>query len=139
VISGTERPERRNPYEPKPDVMYPDHPDWFNQDQIRHWNNLRSVIEGEGIITKLDAQVISNLAIDLALQENAVKGYGDELIVETAQGNFIQNPYLSIANRASERIFKATSLLGLTPTTRSKVISTNSQSFIADTKAARGF
>lgn len=51
--------------------------------------------------------------------EKMVRDKGE--IIKTAAGNIIQNPYLSIANRALEQLNKLGAEFGMTPSSRSRV------------------
>lgn len=45
----------------------------------------------------------------------------EDLVVETKQGNIIQNPLLGVANRALELMHKYLTEFGMTPSSRSRV------------------
>jgi len=51
--------------------------------------------------------------------EKMVRDKGE--IIKTAAGNIIQNPYLSIANRALDQLNKLGAEFGMTPSSRSRV------------------
>jgi P27 family predicted phage terminase small subunit len=51
--------------------------------------------------------------------ERMVREKGE--IIKTAAGNIIQNPYLSIANRALDQLNKLGAEFGMTPSSRSRV------------------
>jgi len=51
--------------------------------------------------------------------EKMVREKGE--IIKTAAGNIIQNPYLSIANRALDQLNKLGAEFGMTPSSRSRV------------------
>lgn len=43
------------------------------------------------------------------------------VIVKTTNGNLIQNPYLSVANRAMDQVRKLAAEFGMTPSSRSRI------------------
>jgi P27 family predicted phage terminase small subunit len=52
--------------------------------------------------------------------ENQLKGMDD--VITTAHGNQIQNPYLSISNRSMELMVKFAAELGMTPSSRARLV-----------------
>ena len=60
-----------------------------------------------------------NVAGNIAKAEKLVREKGE--IIKTAAGNIIQNPYLSIANRALDQLNKLGAEFGMTPSSRSRV------------------
>jgi P27 family predicted phage terminase small subunit len=85
----------------------------------KHWRRLARTLATAGIISQVDGLSLRLLAesIDLYLTATA-KVPSNLLVVKTSNGNVIQNPYLSIRNRAWEQIVKLAGSFGLTPADR---------------------
>ena len=50
-----------------------------------------------------------------------------EQVIKTASGNLIQNPFLGIANHAMDQMLKIAAEFGMTPSSRSRLVSTTTQ------------
>jgi len=75
-----------------------------------------------GVLTAADRVILALYceAWDRYLRAvDMVKKTGD--IIKSPDGGLYQNPYLSVLNRASEQIAKYGSLLGLDPSSRSRI------------------
>ena len=75
-----------------------------------------------GILTTVDRAVLAGYCVAYARwaeAETQVSKLGP--VVKTAGGNLIQNPYLSIANKALEQMTKLAAEFGMTPSSRSRV------------------
>jgi P27 family predicted phage terminase small subunit len=86
----------------------------------KHWRGLARTLAQAGLISQVDGLSLRLLAesIDLYLTASA-KVPPNSLVIKTANGNVIQNPFLSIRNRAWEQIVKLAGSFGLTPADRS--------------------
>ncbi len=75
-----------------------------------------------GLVTIIDKDALAMycvIFIRWLKAEKMVREKGE--IIKTAAGNIIQNPYLSIANRALEQLGKLSAEFGMTPSSRSRV------------------
>lgn len=77
------------------------------------------MLANAGLISQVDGLSLRLLAesIDLYLTA-AAKVTPHTLVIKTASGNVIQNPFLSIRNRAWEQVVKLAASFGLTPADR---------------------
>ena len=75
-----------------------------------------------GLVTTVDVDALAMycvIYIRWIKAEKLVREKGE--IIKTAAGNIIQNPYLSIANRALEQLNKIGAEFGMTPSSRTRV------------------
>lgn len=75
-----------------------------------------------GLLTSIDIDSLAFYCVLFARWEKAeriVREKGE--VIKTVNGNIIQNPYLSIANRSLEQMNKIASEFGMTPSSRSRV------------------
>jgi len=75
-----------------------------------------------GLVTTIDKDALAMYCVIFMRWVKAEKMVRDKgEIIKTAAGNIIQNPYLSIANRALEQLNKLGAEFGMTPSSRSRV------------------
>ncbi len=75
-----------------------------------------------GLITTIDKDALAMYCVIYMRwlkAEKLVREKGE--IIKTAAGNIIQNPYLSIANRALEQLGRIGAEFGMTPSSRTRV------------------
>jgi P27 family predicted phage terminase small subunit len=113
------RPLNLDEPEPVGDLLEP--PDTFSAAQRILWQvTLKNA--PEGMLRKLDAGVFSSYVVNYAEFLEAAKKVEDlGAVVKMPGGQPMQNPYVSIRNRASAQMIKAAAELGFTPSSRSRV------------------
>ena len=89
---------------------------------VKEWRRVRRVLEPVGLLTAADVDLLAMYC--QAYQrwvsaEEQVKQFGE--VVKTKAGNLIQNPYLSVANRAMDQMLIYARELGMTPSARSRL------------------
>jgi P27 family predicted phage terminase small subunit len=94
----------------------------LGDEEKKKWKAIVSELYAVGLITTLDVDALAMYCVVFVRwvkAEKMVREKGE--IIKTAAGNIIQNPYLSIANRALEQLNKLGAEFGMTPSSRSRV------------------
>jgi P27 family predicted phage terminase small subunit len=114
--------------EPVPKGNLYESPDWFSEDQKSAWDY---AIENapEGLLRRLDKSILTTWVVAQDLHKQAVLEVNKRgLIVKSpVKGEPMQNPWLAIANRQATLMMKASSELGFTPSSRSRVSISNEE------------
>jgi P27 family predicted phage terminase small subunit len=121
-LAGNPGKRPLNDREPKPAVKLPTCPAHLSAAARREWRRMGRQLLDLGVLTTVDRAVLAAYCVAYARWAEAeaqVSKLG--LVVKTSAGNLIQNPYLSIANRAMEQTAKLASEFGMTPSSRSRV------------------
>ncbi len=121
-LAGNPGKRALNPAEPEPRVVAPQAPAHLSDDEKAKWNDLVKELSPLGLLTSIDIDALSFYCVVYGRwvkAETMVREKGE--IIKTAAGNIIQNPYLSIANRALDQLNKLGAEFGMTPSSRSRV------------------
>jgi P27 family predicted phage terminase small subunit len=111
-----------NHAEPKPRVVMPRPPEHLSADEKEKWKAVVRELHPLGLVTTIDKDALAMYCVIFVRwikAEKLVREKGE--IIKTAAGNIIQNPYLSIANRALEQLNKLGAEFGMTPSSRTRV------------------
>lgn len=86
------------------------------------WERVSRLMTASGVLTAADRAVLTLYcsAWSRWAKANAFVLKTGE-VLKTTEGNFYQNPYLSVANKALEQVAKLAAALGLDPTSRTRV------------------
>jgi P27 family predicted phage terminase small subunit len=122
LVAGTQRKHRANPGEPLPigDLYAP--PEALTEAQREEW---RYAVDNapRGLLRLLDRSIFSQwciASVDLAVAELALRTEG--MVVNRADGTGkMLNPWVRARRDAFDRFMKATSELGFSPTSRSRI------------------
>lgn len=98
-------------------------PEHLSDDEKTKWKSLVKHLYPLGLVTTIDQDSLAMYCVIYMRwikAEKIVREKGE--IIKTAAGNVIQNPYLSIANRALEQLNKLAAEFGMTPSSRSRVV-----------------
>jgi P27 family predicted phage terminase small subunit len=121
-LEGT-RKDRINENEPKPPPIIPDPPEHLDAVALAEWARLVPLLDSCGILTKIDGNALALLATWFSRwveAEEMIQKHG--IIVKAPKtGVPMQNPALSIANKAMQEIAKLLAEFGMTPSSRSRV------------------
>ncbi|MDZ7823659.1 MAG: phage terminase small subunit P27 family [Ahrensia sp.] len=130
VVAGTERPHRRNDFEPRPEISMPTCPDHLNDFAKEEWSRVCQEAFDTGILTKLDRAALGaycqaygrmvqaeNILLEMAKTDPLYLG----LMVQTTNGNWVQNPVVGTANKAMQDMVRYAVEFGFTPSARSRV------------------
>lgn len=119
LIRGNPGKRALNDAEPMPDVELPDCPVFIEGEAREQWNHVGRMLFEMGVMTRLDSLALAMLANSVARwisAEATVKKTSD--VLESGEGGFYQNPYLSVANKAWEQMSKMLIEFGMTPSSR---------------------
>lgn len=97
-------------------------PEHLSDDEKAKWKLTVKELFPLGLITTIDKDALAMYCVIYVRwlkAEKMVREKGE--IIKTAAGNIIQNPYLSIANRALDQLNKLGAEFGMTPSSRSRV------------------
>lgn len=122
LLEGNPGKRALNRAEPKPRVVLPPPPDHLGEEEKAKWEVAVKELHPLGLITTIDQDALAMYCVIFVRwmkAEKMVREKGE--IIKTAAGNIIQNPYLSIANRALEQLNKLGAEFGMTPSSRSRV------------------
>lgn len=122
VIEGNPGKRPLPPNEPKPMVAAPSCPKHLKPKAKAEWRRISKQLLKLGLLTQVDRAVLAAYCQSWARwveAEEEVAKRGD--VVATTKGNWIQNPYLSVANKAREAMTKLAAEFGMTPSSRTRV------------------
>jgi P27 family predicted phage terminase small subunit len=122
VLAGNPGKRALNHAEPRPKVVRPRPPEHLSDEEKAKWKLVVRELHPLGLVTTIDVDALAMYCVIYARwvkAERMVREKGE--IIKTAAGNIIQNPYLSIANRALEQLNKLGAEFGMTPSSRSRV------------------
>jgi len=122
LLEGNPGKRALNHAEPKPRVVLPRPPEHLSDDEKEKWKMTVKELYPLGLITTIDKDALAMYCVIFVRwlkAEKMVREKGE--IIKTAAGNIIQNPYLSIANRALDQLNKLGAEFGMTPSSRSRV------------------
>jgi P27 family predicted phage terminase small subunit len=120
--------------EPKPEKKAPPRPRELQGDERKAWRYLVLELEKMGTLASSDRGQITGYCHAWGLWCKAKhklaelgEGSMDPEVITTEKGNYIQNPWLGIANRAMADVVKYGAELGLNPVQRTRVKLENPQ------------
>lgn len=122
MLAGNPGKRAINRSEPKPRVVMPKPPEHLSDAEKEKWKSVVRELHPLGLVTTIDKDALAmycTIYVRWVKAEKMVRDKGE--IIKTAAGNIIQNPYLSIANRALDQLNKLGAEFGMTPSSRSRV------------------
>lgn len=121
-LAGNPGKRALNNAEPHPKVVRPRPPAHLSNDEKEKWESVAQELHSLGLVTNLDLDQLAMYCVLWVRWEEAEKMVREKgEIIKTAAGNIIQNPYLSIANRAIEQLGKLGAEFGMTPSSRTRI------------------
>ena len=134
----------------RPEVEIPDSPAWMWPEAKKEWKRLTVELHRYGLISKLDraalvlyvqawakmvwaekmlakAMAIANAKRAAAEATGEDYDGGDGIMVKTANGNFTYSHYWVVGRRAAEDVNRYLSLFGLSPSSRSRVTTSDNR------------
>jgi phage terminase small subunit len=100
-LEGNPGKRALNDAEPQPRAVLPEAPEHLSDDEKGKWKAIIQELHPLGLVTAIDKDALAMycvIYVRWVKAEKMVREKGE--IIKTAAGNIIQNPYLSIANRA---------------------------------------
>jgi P27 family predicted phage terminase small subunit len=127
VLRGTLRLDRHNPREPALTAGKPAVPPDLPDDALPYWAWLTTLLESLGVLTPADAPAVAYTATrmrDYRLLEEDVRTHGRTMLVELGNGSrrIAARPEVAQEAAAWRDVMSALSQLGLSPTTRSRLV-----------------
>lgn len=123
-----------NANEPKPKAKAPSCPKWLEDDAKKEWRRLAKQMEQLGILTEVDMAAFAGYCQAYArwkAAEEFISKHG--AIVKTPSGYWQQVPQVSIAQQYLKQMSKFCEQFGLTPASRSRIVSDNGTDNADDT------
>ena len=124
LVAGTDRADRRNSAEPKPDLSIPNPPAHLADAGKVEWGRVCEQLYRLGILSELDRAALAiycQAYARWAQAETDLAEGGGQLVLETVSGNLIQNPLVGIANKAMADLSKYAADFGMNPSARSRI------------------
>lgn len=104
------------------DPGIPARPTFLKGAAKKEWDRVAPELFRLGVLTKIDRAALAAYCQAYGRWEEAErKVKKDGYLFETSNGNLIQNPMLSVANKALELMHKFLTEFGMTPSSRVKV------------------
>lgn len=108
--------------EPQVECEAPGCPPELSAEAKKEWKRLSAELLASGILTKLDRGI---LALHCQAWGNWIRARKDirhrGMIIRTVDGGLYQNPWVGIFNKAVDQMAKTGPLLGLDPSSRTKI------------------
>lgn len=130
VVSGTDRKDRKNEAEPKPDLSLPTPPAHLSDDAKVEWGRVCDDLYRLGILSELDRAALAAycqaygrwVQAERALAKMAERDQATHgMMIKTQSGNAIQNPLVGSANKAMADMMRYAAEFGMTPSARSRI------------------
>jgi len=108
--------------EPAPPPGLPDCPNHLSLEAKGEWARITDELAACGLLTRIDRAALAAYCQAWGRWVQAEQELKKtSLVVKTTAGNVIQNPYLSIANKAIEIMYRLLAEFGMTPSARSRI------------------
>jgi P27 family predicted phage terminase small subunit len=122
ILEGNPSKRPLNRAEPKPRVKAPQCPDHLDDLAKAEWKRLVRIIRHMKLLTEADYIALSNLCQAYSRMVKAERKLAEAgLLYKTQSGYVQQSPLLSIINSSVETITKLCREFGLTPSSRSRI------------------
>ena len=120
VTGAAQRDEKQA--EPIAEVTAPDPPDYLEDEEAGCFREVGQKLALMRVMTDADVDLLAIYAVTFIRWKKAIAKVNESgLIVRSPNNHPIQNPYLSIANRAQQEMLKILAEFGLTPSSRTRV------------------
>lgn len=122
VLEGNPGKRPLNGQEPHAPVRVPSCPAVLGSEARKEYRRAAKLLVQMGVVTEADRAALAAYAMAYGRWVEAERNVAENgMIQKTSNGNLIQNPYLSVANRALEQMVKIAAEFGMTPAARSKL------------------
>ncbi len=124
VLQGTYRADRDGDL--KDQLQFPSYvpnaPDHLSKEGLVEWGRISTILYEAGLLTKIDRAALAAYCQSYGRWVEAEYHLKDTgLVIQTTNGNVIQNPLVGISNQAMEHMRKFLTEFGMTPASRAKV------------------
>ena len=121
-LHGSRQPVNKREPRPKVGARPPRVPSWLPEEGKREWRRVVKALHRLGLLTELDRAALEAYCVCYGRWVEAERVVAERgPVMKTSNGNLIQNPYLSIANRAMADMRRFLAEFGMTPSSRSRV------------------
>lgn len=121
-LAGNPGKRPLNAREPQPRMELPERPTWLTGEAAREWKRVVEELYAVGLLTVVDRAALEGYCVAYGRWVDAEKRLKKEgLVIPTKAGGLMQNPYLSVANRAMDEMRKWMNEFGMTPSSRTRV------------------
>ena len=122
ILEGNPGKRPLNDKEPKPEKKAPRCPSWLEPDAKTEWKRMAKVLEGLGLLTKVDMSAFAGYCQAYARWKEAEEFLSKHgTIFKTPSGYVQQVPQVSIAQTYLKTMKDFCSEFGLTPAARSRI------------------
>lgn len=124
VLQGTDRPDRVNSHEPKPDLSIPVPGDHLSLEAVMEWGRITPELKKLGLITEIDHAALEAYCETYGrwvILCRLMKEPDFKWIEKTSKGTPIQNPVVGMANTCLSLMHKFLVEFGMTPSSRTRV------------------
>jgi P27 family predicted phage terminase small subunit len=126
VIEGNREHRPLNAKEPKPKSEAPPRPRFLKGEELKVWKYVTGELLKMGTLASSDqGDIVSYChwwgSLAKAKTKLLSSEGNDPEVIKTTSGNYIQNPWLGIANTAAKELTKVCEKLGLDPTSRTRI------------------
>jgi len=122
IAEGNPGKRRLNEREPQPDAGLPECPDHLDAEARNEWGRIGRALSELGLLTKVDrAALAAYCQLWSRWVDAEIKVRENGMVVTTAQGNLIQNPYLGVCNTCLKLLRQYLVEFGLTPSSRCRL------------------
>jgi P27 family predicted phage terminase small subunit len=133
IHGGKDAVERIKARVPKPRRVLPRCPEYLTGEAAACWKRTAGDLYDAGLLTAIDRDALAAYCTAFARwreAEGVVEKRGTVMLTAVKKdengeviggGNYVQNPYLSVANKAQEQMVKLMAEFGMTPSARTRV------------------
>jgi P27 family predicted phage terminase small subunit len=127
VLEGNPGNRKLNKNEPKPNALVSPCPDWLEDEAKAEWERTGKVLAQTGVLTEVDTTAFAGYCQAYARWKEAEEYLTENgSIVRTPNGYLQQVPQVSIAQTNLKIVLKFCEQFGLTPSSRSRIVTNNS-------------
>ena len=122
VLQGNPGKRPLNTDEPAFPALQSDCPEHLVKDAAKEWDRMKGLLASHNVFTEADRSALTAYCMAWGRwleAEGNVRKSG--MLVKSPSGYAIQNPWLSIANKAFDQMMKLMTEFGMTPSSRSRV------------------
>lgn len=127
-LTGNYRGDRRHADEPTPDVRIPERPKFLTGEGKKEWERIAPLLADKKCLTDWDRAMLTAYCkewADYVYLSRKVKP--KDYLVQTINGNLIQNPLIAVRNRALKNCKEIAAEFGLSPSSRTRLSIGDSQ------------
>lgn len=136
ILEGNRGRRKLNENEPQPRGDIPNCPSFLTKGAREEWRRMMPILESARVMTAADMACLAGYCqaygrwkeAEEELKKIEKKRDGNSgILIKTSNGNVIQNPLLGIINRQLMIMNRFSTELGITPSSRSRIVVGNSE------------